>query len=236
MDARESEARKREAGEAAAALIESDMWLGLGTGSTARHVLQALGRRLAEGEIHSVIGVPTSVATERLAAELNIPTADLDGLRRLDLTIDGADEIAPDLAVTKGGGGALVREKIVASASERMVVVADETKLVDRLATRLALPVAIIPFGWPALIPALKALGAKPELRRAPDGSPIVTDDGLFLFDCAFPDGIDDPATLDQRLDAIPGVVTSGLFIGLAERAIVAGRNGVRVIQAPAAR
>lgn len=236
MDTRESEARKREAGEAAAALIESEMWLGLGTGSTARFVLQALGRRLAEGELHGVIGVPTSVATERLAAELNIPTADLDGRRRLDLTIDGADEIAPDLAVTKGGGGALVREKIVASNSERMVVVADETKLVDRLATRFALPVAIIPFGWPALIPALEALGAKAELRRAPDGSPIVTDDGLFLLDCAFTDGIDDPATLDQSLDAIPGVVTSGLFIGLAERAIVAGGDGVRTIQAPTAR
>ncbi len=230
MDTQEAALLKRAAGEAAAALVESGMRLGLGTGSTARYVIEAIGRRLAAGELRDIAGVPTSIETERRAFDQKIPVVDLDSDQRLDLTIDGADEVAPDLSLIKGGGGALVREKIVAAASERMVVVADESKLVDRLATLIALPVAVIPFGWRSLIPKLKAIGALPELRRAPDGSPVITDDGLFVVDCGFPDGIDDPLTLDRELVALPGLVTSGLFIGLAERAIIAGQDGIRLL------
>lgn len=230
----DAERLKVQAGEAAAALVRPGMRLGLGTGSTARHVIEALGRRLASGELRDVAGVPTSVATERLAIENGIAIIDLESTGPLDLTIDGADEITPELVLTKGGGGALVREKIVASASRSMVVIADGSKLVQRPATRLPLPIAVVPFGWPSLVPALSGLGAVPVLRRGPDGAPFVTDDGLFVLDCAFEGGIEDPAGLESALCGVPGVVASGLFIGMADRAIVAeaGTAGVRTIEA----
>ena len=233
MDQQDAERQKKAAGEAAAALVQSGMRIGLGTGSTARYVVEALGRRLANDELEDIIGVPTSIATERLAMEANVPLAGLETLPQLDLTIDGADEISPDLALTKGGGGALVREKIVAAASKRMVVISDDSKMVERLGTRLPLPIAVVPFGWHTLVPKLDDLGMRAELRCDDSGSPFVSDDGLFVLDCNFTDGIEDPARLDSELARLPGVVTSGLFIGMAERALVAGPDGVRVYVSP---
>lgn len=227
------EAQKKAAGEAAASLVKAGMAVGLGTGSTARHVVEALGRRHAAGELAGFVGVPTSEATARLAAALGLPLTDLEARPRLDLAIDGADEIGPGLGLTKGGGGALVREKIVAAAATSLVVVADEGKLVERLGTRLPLPVAVVPFGWTSLRAPIEALGATPTLRSDGAGAPFVTDDGLFVLDCAFPEGIGEPDALDAALRALPGVVTSGLFLRLAHRAFVAGEQGVEEIEAP---
>jgi len=226
------EALKRAAGSAAAALVESGMAVGLGTGSTARHVVDALAERLADGTLHSVVAVATSEATAAQARRLGIPLASLDERPRLDLAIDGADEIGPGLALVKGGGGAHVRELLVARAAARFVVVADHRKLVGRLATRIPLPVAVLPFGWSTHVDALVRLGAEPVRRSAPDGRPFVTDDGLFVLDCAFAAGIGDAHALLAQLAGRPGIVASGLFLDMAERAFVAMPNGIASLDA----
>ncbi|MCB0215629.1 MAG: ribose 5-phosphate isomerase A [Caldilineae bacterium] len=221
------EAQKREAGEAAAALVESGMRIGLGTGSTVRYTIEAIGRKLTRGELHDVIGVPTSEASDRLARSLGIPLASLAELPRLDLCIDGADEVSPELDLIKGLGAALLREKIVAAASARLAIVIDAGKRVSRLGTRAPLPVAVLPFGWQSQLPFLAELGAVPELRRDASGEIVVTDDGLFLLDCRFAEGIDDPAALERALAMRPGIVECGLFLNMCERVFVAGDAGV---------
>jgi len=225
------DAMKRQAAEAAVELVSPGMTVGLGTGSTVRFVVQALGRRLAEGDLADVTAVATSRRTESLAREVGIPLVDLEGGRSLDLAIDGADEISPELDLLKGGGGALLREKIVAAAARRLVVVADGAKRVARLGTRAPLPVVVVPFGWPIHLDVLRALGAEPELRRGPDGEPAVTDDSLYLLDCRFAGGIDDPAALSAELGARPGVVDTGLFLGLADTAFVASESGLSILR-----
>jgi len=227
MDAREAE--KRAAAEAAVAEVEDGMRLGLGTGSTVLFLLKALGARVRGGL--RVVGVPTSTATARVAAEEGIPLDDLDREPRLDLTIDGADEIDPALRLVKGGGGALLREKIVASASERMVVVADASKVVDRLGA-FPLPVEVIPFAASLVTRKVKDLGAEPRLRLAKDGSPFVTDEGNRILDCAF-GWIRDPERMAATLSGIPGVVEHGLFLGLASEALVARGGDVRRLTRP---
>lgn len=226
------DALKRAAGVAAARLVASGMAVGLGTGSTARHVVDALAERLDAGEIERVVAVATSEATARQARGLGIPLATLDEQPALDLAIDGADEIGPGLALVKGGGGAHVREQLVARAAARFVVVADHGKLVARLGTRMPLPVAVLPFGWSTHLGALAALGARPVRRAAPDGEPFVTDDGLYVLDCAFPDGISHPEAIEAALAGRPGIVASGLFLGLAERAFVATPTAVLALDA----
>ncbi len=231
------DARKREAAEAAvAAEVKSGMIVGLGTGSTAVHVVRAIGRLLATGELTAVVGVPTSEATADLAREVGIPLATLEQQPRLAVCIDGADEIAPDLGLTKGLGGALLREKIVASAADRFVIVADDAKLVERLGTRAPIPVEIVPFAAAVCALALAALGCTPTLRHGPDGAPYLTDERNHILDCAFPDGIAAPGELDLAIDRIPGVVEHGLFLGVADVAFVASTDGVSVrrAQAPA--
>ncbi len=229
------EARKRAAAARAVSLVESGMRLGLGTGSTARHFVELLAERVRAGL--KVLAVPTSEATRAQAAQLGIPLTSLDETPELDLTIDGADEIAPDLTLIKGGGGALLREKIVAAASGKMVVIADESKWVDQLG-RFPLPIEIAPFGATATQRAVEAAAAEigcpgpAPLRKTSNGHAFVTDGGHWLIDAQL-QRITDPPRLAARLSAIPGVMEHGLFIGLARTAIVAGAAGVRVVERP---
>jgi ribose 5-phosphate isomerase A len=223
---------KRQAAEHAITLVEDGMMLGLGTGSTAAHFVDLLGQRVKEGL--NVVCVPTSEATRAQAERLGIALSDLDRQPSLDLTIDGADEIDPDLRLIKGAGGALLREKIVAMASSRMVVIADHSKRVATLGAS-PLPVEIVSFGATATRNLIEALAAEAGctgemvLRMRPDGQPFVTDGGHLILDCAF-GRIAEPEALDEALRLVPGVVETGLFLGIADAAIVAGPDGVAVL------
>jgi ribose 5-phosphate isomerase A len=225
--------QKRAAAARALEFVRPGMRLGLGSGSTAKHFVELLAQRVRGGL--DVITVATSEATHSDAERLGILLTSLDETPQLDLTVDGADEIAPDLSLIKGGGGALLREKIVASASARMIVIADESKWVSSLG-RFPLPVEVVPFGLGATRRAIEAAVAAVGctgpalLRRAKDGHAFVTDGGHWILDAAL-ERIADPKSLAERLDGIAGVVEHGLFIGLAHAAIVAGPSGVRVIE-----
>ncbi|NJO53737.1 MAG: ribose-5-phosphate isomerase RpiA [Bacteroidales bacterium] len=226
-----SEALKRAAAARALEEVQPGMRLGLGTGSTANFFIELLGERVRAGL--SVRCVPTSEGTATLAGQVGIALATLDEMAELDLTVDGADEIGPDLVLIKGGGGALLREKIVAAASAAMVVIADDAKLVGTLG-RFPLPIEVVPFGVEATRRAVarlaRSLGLVGEVRlRTKDGHVFVTDGGHFILDAGF-GAIPDPAALACGLAAIPGVVEHGLFIGLATKAIVAGDGGVQVL------
>jgi ribose 5-phosphate isomerase A len=237
LDAQKNlDAQKRAAAARAIEFVRSGMRLGLGTGSTARHFVELLGERVRAGL--SVIAVATSDATRRDAERVGVPLTTLDDTPELDLTVDGADEIAPDLSLIKGGGGALLREKIVASASARMIVIADESKWVPVLG-RFPLPIEVEPFGLAATRRAVEracaAAGAPGRvlLRRTRDGHAFVTDGGHWILDGAL-ERIADPQGLASRLSAIPGVLEHGLFIGLATAVVLAGNEGgVRVIERP---
>jgi ribose 5-phosphate isomerase A len=224
---------KREAAAGALDFVKDGMRLGLGTGSTARHFVELLGARVRGGL--DVVGVPTSEATRADAEKFGVPLTTLEETPELDLTVDGADEISPGLAVIKGGGGALLREKIVASASRRMIVIADYSKAVPVLG-RFPLPVEVVPFGLAAtcrmIEAAIREAGCAGPLvlRRDKAGHPFVTDGGHFIVDAALGE-IPDPARLASRLVAVPGVVEHGLFIGLVRIAIIAGIEGVRVVE-----
>jgi ribose 5-phosphate isomerase A len=224
---------KREAAfEAVERYVESGMVVGLGTGSTATFAVRRIGELVASGELRDIRGVPTSARTTALANEMGIPLATLAEARPR-FTIDGADEISPELDVIKGRGGALLREKIVAAASEEgLIVVADSTKLVDSLGVG-PLPVEIDSFGWEATLEALASLGCEPELRMdwTDPGRPFVTDGGHYTADCKF-DSIEDPGTLEIEIKRIPGALECGLFVGLVRAAVVAGENGIEVIEA----
>jgi ribose 5-phosphate isomerase A len=221
---------KRRAAERAAGLVEDGMKLGLGTGSTARLVLEAIAARRERGELGRISGVPTSTDTRDQARRLGIPLISLDDGARLDLTLDGADEVDPGLDLVKGLGGALLWEKIVASVSDRVVIVVDESKLVDKLGTRGPLPVEVVPFGWRTVRAPLEALGARPTLRLGDDGEPFLTDGGHYILDCRFEEGIEDPHEVEAALHRTPAVVETGLFLGMAEAVIAAGGGGVRVL------
>ena len=216
------EASKRVAAEAAAGLVEDGMVVGLGSGTTAAIAVEAIGRRRPR-----IVAVPTSEKTAELARRCGITLTTLAVQPRLDLTIDGADEIeAGTLALIKGRGGALLREKIVAAATARLVIVADESKLVERLsAVERPIPVEVVPFGWETTAGRLRTIGAEPVLREG-----YVTDGGHYILDCLFPK-IEEPASLAPALDAMVGVVEHGLFLGMASQAIVAGEAGVKVLR-----
>jgi ribose 5-phosphate isomerase A len=225
------ESYKQQAAEQAILEIQSGMRLGLGTGSTARYIVIGLGERLRDGRLRDIVGIPTSEATAALARSVGVPLITLDDTPEVDLTIDGADEIDPDLNLIKGLGGALLREKIVAATSRRLVIVADTTKLVTSLGEHGPLPVEIIPFGKVLCERRIQALGAQPRLRLASNGTPFRTDQGNYILDCHFP-SIREPHTLSTALHAIPGIVEHGLFIGMATAAFVAGMDGVTVLRA----
>ncbi|HVB86706.1 MAG TPA: ribose 5-phosphate isomerase A [Candidatus Dormibacteraeota bacterium] len=227
MNSAEQNACKKAAAEAASALIEDGMVVGLGTGSTAAFFIPALGRRLAENGL-GIIGIPTSDHTEQLAREAKIPLSSFAEHTEIDLTVDGADEIElGTLFLIKGHGGALLREKIVAAASRRMVVIADETKLVDRLGSLVSVPVEIVRFGWQATAKSLAKIGGNPSLRMGKENTPYVTDGGNFIMDCAF-GPMADPKEIAHHLDHVVGLVEHGLFLKYASEAIVGGRDGVK--------
>ena len=221
LDGEEVLAQKRDAAARAAALVRPGMVVGLGSGSTARLAVEEIARRLAEGGLSGVVGVATSLATAELARARGLPLADLDERPVVDLTIDGADEVAPGGQLLKGAGGALVREKIVASASRRLVIVVDESKCVDRLGRRHPLPVAVTAFGWSTHLEAVRALGGEPVLRRDAAGRPYATDEGLYILDCRFSAGITEPSAVEGALKSRPGVVETGLFLGFSPEVIV---------------
>jgi ribose 5-phosphate isomerase A len=232
----DAENQKRAAAARAVEFVRSGMRLGLGTGSTARHFVDLVGERVLAGL--DIVAVPTSQATRDQAERCGIPLTTLDETPELDLTVDGADEIAPDLALIKGGGGALLREKIVAAASARMIVIADASKYVTSLG-RFPLPVEVAPFGVAATqravekaIAAVQRMAGRLTLRQGRDGHAFVTDGGHWIIDAAL-DRIDDPRAMAHALADVPGVMEHGLFIDLAEMAIIAGPDGVRTVERP---
>jgi len=223
------EQQKRAAAERAVTFVESGMRLGLGTGSTAKHVLDVLSEKLRAGSLRDIAGVPTSRATADYARSAGIPLLDLDDVQHLDLAIDGADEVDPALDLIKGLGGALLWEKIVESAAERFIVVVDDSKLVRRLGEKVPVPVEVVPFGWKTLLDHFEAAGARPVLRMA-GASPMVTDGGHHIVDCHFAGGLDDAARTATLLRSRAGVVETGMFIDMATVVVVAGVE-VRVIE-----
>jgi ribose 5-phosphate isomerase A len=229
------EAQKRAAAARAIEFVRPGMRLGLGTGSTARPFVELVGERVRGGL--DIVAVPTSQATKMDAERCGIPLTTLDETSELDLTVDGADEIAPDLSLIKGGGGALLREKIVAAASARMIVIADQSKLVGALG-RFPLPIEVAPFGLSATQRAIERVIAaiqrpgRLSLRLGRDGHAFVTDGGHWIIDAAL-DRIDDPQAMAHALSGIPGVMEHGLFIGLAQMAVVAGPDGVKIVERP---
>jgi ribose 5-phosphate isomerase A len=229
MSATDLESLKRDAAEAAIeAEVRTGMVLGLGTGSTARWLLEGLAARLGDGRLAEIVGIATSQATAARCRELGIPLTTLDQRPAIDLAVDGADEIAPGLALIKGMGGAHLHEKVVACAAARFVVVADQTKLVDRLGDRAPLPVEVIAFARTVCERLLGEQGWSPELRIR-DGEPWITDEGNLILDCRRQDWSDPPA-LERALADMPGVVGHGLFLGMAAAAYVAAEGGVRVL------
>jgi ribose 5-phosphate isomerase A len=220
---------KRRAAEHAVSFVEEGQTLGLGTGSTARYAIEALAKRIQDGL--RIEGVPTSTATAVLARSLRIPLIELNEASRIDLTIDGADEIDPGFNMIKGGGGALTREKLVAIASTRRVMLIDETKLVALLGQTRALPVEVLPFCWVMTSRHLQGLGCTPKLRESA-GQPFLTDNGNYILDCAFAP-IASPAALETSIKLLPGVVESGLFVNLADTLIIGFDDRTEVIERP---
>ena len=222
-----NEQEKELAGRAAAKLVSDGDIVGLGTGSTAYFAIVALGERVKAGL--KIVGIPTSVATADLAGKLGIPLTTLDEHPEIDITIDGADEIDPRLNLIKGGGGALLREKVVASVTKKMVVVSDSTKIVRALG-KFPLPVEIIPFARVVVERKIVGLGATPKLRLKPDGKPYITDNGNHILDASFGE-IEDPPFVAKSLSETPGVVEHGLFIGFARLALVGRGTSVEEIR-----
>lgn len=223
----DAESYKRLAAAEAVAQVGSGMVLGLGTGSTVAHFLELLGEKLDRGELREVVGVPSSIRTGREARQAGIPLTSLAEHPRLDLTVDGADEVTPSLDLIKGMGGALLREKMVAQASARLLIIADSDKAVERLGTRSQLPVEVVDWGWSGHVAVLEAQGATVFVRRFDDGPPFKSDNGNLILDCRFPGGIPDAEALHATLKARAGVVETGLFLGMADEVILVGAQGL---------
>jgi ribose 5-phosphate isomerase A len=218
---------KQEAAEFAVQFVKSGMVVGLGTGSTAIFATRKVGELLRSGALRDITGFATSKATQDEAEKLGIPMMDSSLPRKIDVTIDGADEVDPEFNLIKGGGGALFREKIVAQASAREIIVVDDSKLSACLGTKFALPVEVSPFGWQSQMRFLESLGCKAVIRKNPEGSQYVTDSGNMIMDCNF-GPIADVNELAAKLSARAGIIEHGLFIGIANDVIVAGDGGVR--------
>ncbi len=220
---------KREAAAAALEHVQSDSVIGLGTGSTSAHFLKLLGERIQDGTLSNIAGVPTSEGAAAQAKKYGIPLTSFEHHLELVLTVDGADEVDPWLNMIKGGGGALLREKIVAQASRTLIIIVDESKLSSRLGVNWPVPIEVIPFGWQTQRAYLENLGAQVDVRLAESGKPLLTDQGNLILDCRF-GPIDDPYVLASKLDARPGIVEHGLFLGMADELIVAGHDGIRTV------
>ena len=217
---------KNEAGISAVDFVESGMVLGLGTGSTTRFALEEIGRRFKEGRLKNIVGICSSIQTENRAKDLGIPITTFDEKQELDLTIDGADEVDPQLNLIKGGGGALLREKVLAQSSKRNIMIVDESKLSPKLGTHFAVPIEVIPFSWKPVSVFLKSLGADPVLRLK-DGNPYTTDQDNYILDSNF-GPISNLEELAQKLGQKAGIAEFGLFLGTATEVIVATSNGIR--------
>ena len=220
---------KQRAAEKAVELVQDGMIVGLGHGSTAHFAHVAIARRLQEGSLKNILAVPCSRQVEAEARALGIPLTTLDDHSVVDVTIDGADEVDPRLNLIKGGGGALLREKVVAQASKQEIIIVDEGKLSPALGTRWALPVEVVPFGVAPVSAFIRSLGAEPVLRQKDDGQPFVTDQGNYILDCRF-GPMENPAEIARALCDRAGIVEHGLFIGLASMVIVGKADGVEVL------
>ena len=216
---------KEIAGQRAAEMVEDGMTVGLGTGSTVHFTLERLADRVAKEGL-AMRGVPTSLETERKAQALGIPLVTLLDVEAIDLTIDGADEIDPAFDMIKGGGGALLREKVVAYISRRVAIVVGRNKVVECLGTTFLLPVEVVPFACAMVAREITRLGAEPVLRVTQPSQPTLTDNGNQILDCRFPQGIPDPAAMEVQLAGIPGIVESGLFVGLAQVLVIGDDEG----------
>jgi len=218
---------KQKAAHRAVEFVDSGMVVGLGTGSTTAFAVMRIAERLKSGDLNNIVGIPTSIRTETLAAELGIPLCGLDDQPVIDVTIDGADEVDPALNLIKGGGGALLREKVVAQASRQNIIIIDESKLSPRLGTRWALPIEVIPFAVKTEENFLKSQGAAVILRRNEKGQPYQTDQNNFILDANFGEMVD-PESLAARLNERAGIVEHGLFLGLASDVVVAAEDEIR--------
>ena len=215
------------AAHAATHYVDSHMKVGLGTGSTATLFIRHLAGLLRQGQLVDIVGIPTSTSTQAEARRLGIPLSTLEEHPLLDVTIDGADEVAPDLNLIKGGGGALLREKIVAQASRQLIIIVDESKLVPALGTHWRVPIEVIPFGWRTQVSFLSDLGADVTVRKTESGEIYSTDQGNLILDCHF-GPIAHPDPLADQLDHRTGIVGHGLFLNMADRVIVAARSGIQ--------
>jgi ribose 5-phosphate isomerase A len=221
------ERQKQEAATRAVELVQSGMVVGLGAGSTAAFAVRRIAELLRQGELHDIVGIPCSNEVGASARQLGIPLTTLQEREAIDLTIDGADEVDPDLNLIKGGGGCLLHEKIVAQASRREIIIVDATKPSPRLGTKWALPVEVIPFCWGSQRRFLESLGAQVDVRQTPSGRVFKTDEGNLILDAAF-GPIADPYALARELDARTGIVEHGLFLGMATDLLVAGDDDVQ--------
>ena len=223
---------KQAVADAAVGQVRDGMVLGLGSGSTAALMIRGLGAKLAKGELRDIVGVTTSFQGEVLAAELKIPLLSLNAVERIDLAIDGADEVDPGFQLIKGGGACHVQEKLVAARADRFVIVVDATKLVDRLNLGFLLPVEVLPGAWRQVKQRLEGMGGVAELRMAQrKAGPVVTDQGNLVLDFKLDGGIEDPCSLEQAINNVPGVLENGLFVNLADEVLVGGiLDGVAVV------
>ena len=212
---------KQEVGLAAASRVKSDSIVGLGTGSTTAYAIEYIGDRLAKGELKNIVGIPTSFQAEVLAKKYNIPLTSLDAIDKIDIAIDGADEVDPQKNLIKGGGAAHTREKVVDTLADRFIVVVDSGKLVDKLGSTFLLPVEVIPMAVTPVMRKLEKLGGKPELRMGiKKAGPVVTDQGNLVIDVKF-EQIDNPAELEKTINNIPGVLENGLFVGVTDLVLI---------------
>jgi ribose 5-phosphate isomerase A len=223
----EKEELKKLAGEKATEYIEDGMIIGLGTGSTAEYSVRKIGKMVNEGL--KIKGIPTSNHTRRIAKECKIPLTTLEEEPVIDITIDGADEVDSNMSLIKGGGGALAREKIIAYNSKKVIIVVDDSKVVKALGIDFPLPVEVLKFGWTATQQTLEEMGCSVELRKIMD-DPFITDNSNYIIDCDF-DRIADPEKLEKDLNLIPGVVENGLFIGMVDKVIVGGKQGILTLE-----
>lgn len=221
------EAFKKQAAVKAVEQVSSDMVIGLGSGSTAKYAVERIGELYQSGGLKNIVGIPSSVQTETLARSVQIPLTTFEDHPVIHVNIDGADEVDPELNLIKGGGGAMLREKVIAQASLKNIIIVDESKVSDRLGTHWALPIEVVPFACPAEMRYLKESGARVEIRKDDQNRPVRTDQNNLIVDANF-GPMADPISLAMRLDSRAGIVAQGLFIGLTHEVIVAGSTGIR--------